>query len=62
PGIHIDALLVLLKAIDDPALKTESVPNRLFHRRSEPLGMWCVVDDYPISALTAFYLLEQPHF
>ncbi|KWX08627.1 hypothetical protein TR75_00385 [Hydrogenibacillus schlegelii] len=41
PGIHVDLMLILLKAIDDPALKTESVPNRLFHRRSEP--PWDVV-------------------
>ncbi|CAM3486300.1 hypothetical protein SA87_05375 [Hydrogenibacillus schlegelii] len=60
PGINVDALLILLKAIDDPALKTERVSIDCFIGGRSLLGMGWGND--LVSALTAFFLLRQPHF
>ncbi|KWW97009.1 hypothetical protein TR75_11010 [Hydrogenibacillus schlegelii] len=90
PGINVDALLILLKAIDDPALKTERVSIDCFIGGRSLLGMGLLkaIDDPAlktervsidcfiggrsllgmgwgndlVSALTAFFLLRQPHF
>ncbi|KWX06722.1 hypothetical protein TR75_05085 [Hydrogenibacillus schlegelii] len=58
----VDALLILHQAIDDPALKTVRVSMDGFTGGRSLLGMGDGVGDDPMSALTAFFLLEPPHF
>ncbi|KWW97000.1 hypothetical protein TR75_10950 [Hydrogenibacillus schlegelii] len=59
PGNPIDALLILLQAIDDPVLKTERVSIGGFTGGWSLPAMGC--GDDPMSARAAFFLLEQPH-